>query len=41
MDDQQKNKLTARIRLHIWIIIIGLALSGITAFPIQSEGLWH
>ena len=37
MNNQQKNKLTARIRLHVWIIIIGLALSGITAFPIQSE----
>ena len=37
MNNQQKTKLTARIRLHIWIIIIGLALSGITAFPIQSE----
>jgi hypothetical protein len=30
-------KLTSRIRLCIWIIIVGLAISGITAFPIETE----
>jgi len=29
--------LLRQIRIHICIIILGLALSGITAFPIQSE----
>ncbi len=29
--------LLLRIRLYICIMIVGLALSGITAFPIQSE----
>ncbi len=32
-----KNKLQSRIRLYIWIIIIGLFLSGVTAFPIETE----
>ncbi len=32
-----KRKLTRRIRICIWIIIIGLAISGITAFPIETE----
>jgi hypothetical protein len=26
-----------RIKLCLWIVIIGLALSGITAFPLESE----
>lgn len=30
-------QLQKRIRVCIWIIIIGLALSGITAFPLQTE----
>ncbi len=29
--------LITKIKLCIWIIIIGLALSGITAFPLESE----
>jgi hypothetical protein len=29
--------LTFRIKLCLWIVIIGLALSGITAFPLESE----
>jgi hypothetical protein len=32
-----KNILQHRIKLCLWIIIIGLTLSGITAFPIESE----
>jgi hypothetical protein len=30
-------QLHKRIRICIWIIIIGLALSGITAFPLETE----
>lgn len=30
-------RLSRRIKIYISIVIIGLALSGITAFPIQSE----
>jgi hypothetical protein len=30
-------QLRKRIRVCIWIIIVGLALSGITAFPLQTE----
>jgi len=26
-----------RVKIYLWIIIIGLALSGITAFPIETE----
>ncbi|MFI5161715.1 MAG: hypothetical protein ACHQHN_10590 [Sphingobacteriales bacterium] len=29
--------LHRRIKLYLWSIIIGLALSGITAFPLESE----
>src|SRR5579863_2104734 len=29
--------LALRIKLCLWIVIIGLALSGITAFPLESE----
>ena len=32
-----KQKLTRRVCVCIWIIIIGLAISGITAFPIETE----
>jgi hypothetical protein len=37
MKDQLKTQLLNRIRFCIWIMIIGLALSGITAFPIETE----
>jgi hypothetical protein len=36
MKDQLKTQLLNRIRFCIWIMIIGLALSGITAFPIEA-----
>jgi len=32
-----KTILQRRIKLCLWIIIIGLVLSGITAFPLESE----
>jgi hypothetical protein len=32
-----KIKLTRRIKVCIWIMIAGLALSGLTAFPIETE----
>ncbi|MBS1501439.1 MAG: hypothetical protein JST32_05225 [Bacteroidetes bacterium] len=32
-----KATLKLRIRICLWIVIIGLALSGITAFPLESE----
>ena len=37
MKNRIKLKLTRRIRLCMWIIIGGLAISGITAFPIETE----
>jgi hypothetical protein len=37
MENKVKKKLTQRIRICIWIIIGGLAISGITAFPIETE----
>jgi hypothetical protein len=33
-------KLNFRIKLCLWIAITGLALSGITAFPLESELAW-
>ena len=34
--------LKRRIKICIWIIIIGLALSGLTAFPLETElGILH
>lgn len=37
MENKLTNKLLLRIRILIWIVIIGLFLSGITAFPIETE----
>ncbi|WP_158828278.1 hypothetical protein [Mucilaginibacter lacusdianchii] len=37
MNIQYNRQVLYRIRIYIWIIIIGLALSGITAFPIETE----
>lgn len=34
MNEQQLRK---RVKIWVWIFIIGLVLSGITAFPIESE----
>jgi hypothetical protein len=31
------NSIRRRVRLCIWIIIIGLFISGVTAFPIETE----
>jgi hypothetical protein len=31
------NSIRSRVRLCIWIIIIGLFISGVTAFPIETE----
>ena len=36
----QANRLIKRIKTMVWIIIIGLALSGITAFPLETEIAW-
>ena len=33
----KETNLKLRIRICLWIIITGLALSGITAFPLESE----
>ncbi|QXV66721.1 hypothetical protein INP83_06455 [Mucilaginibacter sp. 21P] len=35
-----RKQLQKRIKLLIWMIIIGLALNGITAFPIETELAW-
>jgi uncharacterized membrane protein YidH (DUF202 family) len=37
MNQLLKNKLQRRIRVYIWIVIIGLFMSGLTAFPIDTE----
>lgn len=37
MKDQLNNNTAHRVRLCIWIIIIGLFISGITAFPIETQ----
>jgi len=37
MKSKIKAKLTARVRFCIVIVIVGLAISGITAFPIETE----
>jgi len=37
-----KNTLQRRIKICIWAIIIGLTLSGLTAFPLETElGILH
>ncbi|MBL4678705.1 MAG: hypothetical protein JKY70_21290 [Mucilaginibacter sp.] len=33
-------QLQKRIKYWLWVLIIGLALSGITAFPIETELAW-
>jgi hypothetical protein len=33
----KEQQLRKRIRIWVWIFIIGLVLSGITAFPIETE----
>ncbi|PJJ84567.1 hypothetical protein [Mucilaginibacter auburnensis] len=40
MKQLQNNRLNKRIKLCIWTIIIGLFLSGITAFPIETQLTW-
>lgn len=40
MKQQLNNKLKERIKLCILIVIIGLFLSGITAFPIETQLAW-
>jgi hypothetical protein len=37
MNYQLQHKLQQRIRLYIWVVIVGLFLSGVTAFPIETE----
>lgn len=32
-----KNLIEKKIKIYIWIIILGLFISGVTAFPIESE----
>ncbi|HEX8392241.1 MAG TPA: hypothetical protein VF665_07810 [Longimicrobium sp.] len=36
----EAHTLRRRIRILLWIFIIGLVLSGVTAFPIQTEITW-
>ncbi len=37
MKIQTKGQLRSRIKLCLWIVIIGLAVSGLTAFPLEIE----
>jgi hypothetical protein len=32
-----KQQLSIRIKIYIWIVIMGLFISGITAFPLETE----
>ncbi len=40
MKQLQNNRLNKRIKLCIWVMIVGLFLSGITAFPIETQLAW-
>ncbi|HEY4323811.1 MAG TPA: hypothetical protein VGN20_07485 [Mucilaginibacter sp.] len=40
MKTPKEIQLILRIKICIWIMIIGLALSGITAFPLETELRW-
>ena len=40
MKTRNETGLKIRIKTCIWIIIIGLAISGLTAFPLESELKW-
>lgn len=40
VQEEINNRLLRRIRTCIWLIIVGLSLSGITAFPIETELHW-
>jgi hypothetical protein len=40
MKKRTETRLTRYIKICIWIIIAGLALSGLTAFPLQTELNW-
>ncbi|WP_345955188.1 hypothetical protein [Mucilaginibacter sp. PAMB04168] len=35
-----QQQLRSQIKTYVWIIIIGLAISGLTAFPLESELAW-
>lgn len=40
MNTFQPQQLRNRIKLYMWIVIAGLAISGITAFPLETELQW-
>lgn len=40
MNTLHQQQLLGRIKLCMWVVIIGLAISGITAFPIETELQW-
>lgn len=40
MNTLHQQQLISRIKLCMWVVIIGLAISGITAFPIETELQW-
>jgi hypothetical protein len=40
MQSDIKHTLTHRIRLCLWIVTAGLFISGITAFPLETELSW-
>jgi len=40
MKTNPKHQLVGRIRTCIWIVTVGLFLSGVTAFPIEAELRW-
>jgi hypothetical protein len=38
--EAEKSALLRRVRLWLWIFIVGLVLSGVTAFPLVHETKW-
>lgn len=40
MNQSLEQRIRRRIRTYVWIMIIGLALSGLTAFPLETELQW-
>jgi hypothetical protein len=40
MKTQTENKRMRRIKISIWMMIAGLTISGLTAFPIEAELRW-
>ena len=40
MENHSRHRLETRTKKYIWIVIAGLTISGLTAFPLESELKW-